>query len=108
LIALAVILAVADQAPSGVGWTMMFLADVPAPYMEPLAIGRLRLPSETLNGFAVSGRSTVQRLRSRALPSNSSERTGPVGHSSSGRVTRTSTEAVDLPPEASVTVTVAV
>ena len=86
----------------------MFFAVVPAPYIEPLAIGRFRLPSETLSGFAASGRTTVQRSRSSAVPSNSSERTGPVGHSSSGRVTRTSTVSEDLPPEASVTVTVAV
>ncbi len=87
---------------------MRFFAVVPAPYIEPWAIGRFRLPSDTVNGLAASGRSTSQRSASSVVPSNSSERAGPVGHSSSGRVTRTSTEAVDLPPDASVTVTVAV
>jgi hypothetical protein len=51
---------------------------------------------------------TSQRSVSSELPSNSSERTGPVGHSSTGRVTRTSIVAVALPPEASVARTVAV
>ena len=45
------IFAVADHSPSGVSWRIRFFADVPAPYIEPLAIGRLRLPSETLSKY---------------------------------------------------------
>ena len=103
------IFAVTVHAPaSGTGWTMRFFAEVPGPYIEPLAIGRFSDPPETENGFAVSGRRTVQRSVSSDVPSNSSERTGPVGHCSCGRVARTSTLAEARPPDASVTVTVAV
>ena len=86
---------------------MSTLATRAKTFKPPTRIGRFSTPPETLSGFAASGRSTVHLLSS-VVPSNSSERTGPVGHSSSGRVTRTSTVSEDLPPDASVTVTVAV
>ena len=73
--------------------------------MEPLSIGRRSCPPETSKLSLL--RSTVQRLVSSESPSNSSERTGPVGHSSP-EVTWTSTDALPRWPVGSVTVSVAV
>ena len=104
----AVILAVTSHSPSGRSCTTRFFAVVPAWYIEPFAIGSVRWPPETDSGCSSSGRSSVQRSVSSWSPSNSSERTGPVGHWSGGAVTRTSTVSLALPPAASVAVNVAV
>jgi hypothetical protein len=78
---------------------------VPPAYIEPLSIGSRSCPPATSKLSLL--RRTVQRFVSSESPSNSSERTGPVGHWSA-EVTRTSTVSLLFWPVASVAVKVAV